>query len=202
MSELSSPETAGQQSRFRWRPWRILSSSLMLLLMGLMPIGVAVMLLDKTLRSDAAVQGGMLTELAFVIMIGAFGSMVVLLSLLPLRTWRINGDSIKVGWLGGFETSIDAANIRAFGKLLVSGSMKHGIRPYSILCFERSDGRIFDFSSRLFLNNDELEQFLESRGITRVDNLSSPLHLRIWVIHMLIMAACAIAVMLHRWLSA
>ena len=201
MSELSSPETAGQQSRFRWRLGRILSSGLLLILMGFTPIGVAVMLLEQTLRNVVPAQGGTLTSLAFVIMIGAFGSMVVLLCLLPLRTWRINGATIKVGWLGGFETSIDAADIRAFGKLLVSGSMKHGIRPYSILCFERSDGRMFDFSSRLFLNNDELEQFLESHGIPRIENLSSPLHLRIWVIHMLIMATCAIVVMLNRWLS-
>lgn len=201
MSELSSPETAGQQSRFRWRLGRILSSGLLLILMGFTPIGVAVMLLEQTLRNVVPAQGGTLTSLAFVIMIGAFGSMVVLLCLLPLRTWRINGATIKVGWLGGFETSIDAADIRAFGKLLVSGSMKHGIRPYSILCFERSDGRRFDFSSRLFLNNDELEQFLESHGIIRIENLSSPLHLRIWVIHMLIMATCAIVVMLNRWLS-
>jgi hypothetical protein len=201
MSQLTSPEIAGLRSRFRWRPGRILSSGLLLILMGFTPIGVAVMLLGKTLRNVAPAEGGILTGLAFVIMIGAFGSMVVLLCLLPLRTWRIDGDTIKVGWLGGFETSIDTTNIKSFGKLLVSGSMKHGIGPYSILCFERGDGRTFDFSSRLFLNNDDLEQFLESQGIARVENLSSPRYLRIWVIHMLIMATCAIVVLINRWLS-
>ena len=201
MSELPPHENLSLRSRFRWRLGRILSSGLLLILMGFTPISVAAMLLAQTLWDIAPSQRGTLTGLAFGVMIGAFGSMVVLLSLLPLRTWRISGATLKVGWLGGFETSIDVANIKSFGRMLVSGSIEHGIRPYSILCFERIDGRRFDFSSRLFLNNDELERFLESHGVTRVENLSSPLHLRVWVIHMLIMAACVVVVLLNRWAS-
>lgn len=201
MPELSPSEAGCLRSRFRWRLGRILSHSLLLVLLGFTPIGVAVLLLEQTLRNAAPVEGGIVTCLAFAIMIGAFGSMVVMLCLLPLRTWQVNGSTIKVGWLGGFQTSIDVANVKSFGKLLVRGDMKHKIGPYSILCFERNDGRKFDFSSRLFLNNDELEQFLESQGITRVENLSSPLYLRVWVIHMLIMTACVIVVLLNRWLS-
>jgi hypothetical protein len=201
MPELTPVEAKCLRSRFRWRLGRILSCSLLLILMGFIPIGVAAMLLEQTLRNAAPAEGGILTGLAFVIMIGAFGSMVVLLCLLPLRTWQIDGTTIKVGWLGGYETSIDVANVKSFGRLLVSGSMKHGLRPYSILCFERRDGRRFDFSSRLFLNNDELEQYLKSQGITRVENLSSSIYLRVWVIHILIMAACVIVVLLNRWLS-
>jgi hypothetical protein len=141
-----------------------LSSGLLLALLGFTPIGVAAMMLGQTLRGVVPVQSGVLNELAFVILVGAFGSMVVLLCLLPLRTWRIEGTTIIVGWLGMFETSIDTRNIRSFGKLLVGGSLKHGIRPYSILCFERNDGRRYDFSSPLFKNNNELEQFLASQG--------------------------------------
>lgn len=199
MSQLSSPESVSLRSRFRWSLRGILSSGLLLILAGFSPVGVAVMLLERTLK-NAGSASDIVTGLAIAIMIGAFGSMVVLLCLLPLRTWRVTGAVIKVGWLGGFETSIDVSDIKAFGKLPISGSKKHGIRPYSILCFERGDGRIFDFSSRLFLNNYELEQFLESHEITQVENLSSSLHLRVWVIHVLIMAICAIVFAVNRWL--
>jgi hypothetical protein len=202
MSELPPAANVSPRSRFRWRPRRILSSGLLLVLLGFTPIGVAAMILGQTLRGGVPVQSGALTELAFVILVGAFGSMVVLLCLLPLRTWRIEGTTIIVGWLGMFETPIDTRNIRSFGKLLVSGSLKHGIRPYSILCFERNDGRKYYFSSPLFKNDNELEQFLASQEITEIEGLSSSLHLRIWVIHMLIMAACVIVVLLNRWLSA
>lgn len=202
MSELPPATNVSLRSRFRWRFGRILSSGLLLVLLGFTPIGVAAMLLEQTLSGAVPVQGGILTGLAFAILVGAFGSMVVLLCLLPLRTWRIEGATIIVGWLGLFETPIETGDIRSFGKLLVSGSVKHGIRPYSILCFERRDGRRFDFSSPLFKNNNELEQFLASQGVTQIESLSSSLQLRVWVIHMVIMAACVMVVLLNRWLSA
>lgn len=202
MSELPPATNVSLRSRFRWRFGRILSSGLLLVLLGFTPIGVAAMLLEQTLSGAVPVQGGILTGLAFAILVGAFGSMVVLLCLLPLRTWRIEGATIMVGWLGLFETPIETRDIRLFGKLFVSGSVKHGIRPYSILCFERRDGRRFDFSSPLFKNNNELEQFLASQGVTQIESLSSSLQLRVWVIHMVIMAACVMVVLLNRWLSA
>jgi hypothetical protein len=198
MSELLRAPNESRRSKFRWRLGRILSSGLLLVLLGFTPIGVAAMMLGQTLRGVVPVQGGVLTELAFATLVGAFGSMVVLLCLLPLRTWRIEGTTIIVGWLGMFATPIEATNIRSFGKLLVSGSAKHGIRPYSILCFERNDGRRYDFSSPLFTNNNELEQFLAAQGITQIEGLSSSLHLRIWVIHILIMVPCVIVVLLTR----
>ena len=101
-----------------------------------------------------------------------------------------------------FETLNEPWIIRSFGKLLVSGRVKHGLRPYSIPGFEQSDGREFDSLSLLSRNSIELDQFLASQGITQIEGLSSSVQLSFRGIRILIMAACMIVVLLNRWLFA
>lgn len=139
-----------------------------------------------------------MTNLGYATLVGAFGSMVVWLFLLPLKTWRIDQDAIIISWLGLVNTTVNFAEIKSFGIIINVGSHEHNIPPHSILSIERRDGRVFEFSSQIFLNNHKLEQFLQSRGTTRNDQLTSSREMWVWLTHMIIMFASVLVVLISR----